>query len=217
MMKLAIFDLDGVIVSTDHFHYRAWKAMADRKNWFFNEELNHRLRGVSRAESLAIILEANGTGVTASEKTELLEEKNSTYRELLNELSPQDILPGVTDLLISLRSAGLLTAIGSSSRNTPTILEKIGLADGFDAVIDGNAISNSKPHPEVFLKGAAALGIAPAECVVFEDAQAGVDAARAAGMKVVGVGEAGLEGADLLLPGLENLEVDALLSSLNPD
>lgn len=214
MLKLAIFDLDGVIVSTDHFHYRAWKAMADQRGWDFDEELNHELRGVSRAECLAIILDANDASVTEADKEALLEMKNTSYRNMLSELSSEDILPGVAGLLAGLRSAGILLAIGSSSRNTPTILERIGMADGFDAVVDGNMISNSKPHPEVFLKGAHALGIAPSDCVVFEDAQAGVDAARAAGMMVVGVGPAALEGTDIMLSGLADTDAADIMAAV---
>ena len=212
--KLAIFDLDGVIVSTDAFHYQAWGNLARRNGWFFDEELNHRLRGVSRSESLAIIMDANGAEASDHEISLMLEEKNAGYRELLNELTPGDILPGVTELLADLDSSGILSAIGSSSRNTPLILEKIGLSDAFDTVVDGNAITNSKPHPEVFLKGAEALGVDPADSVVFEDAQAGVDAARAAGMKVVGVGGAGLSGADALFPGLKDVLWSDILQAL---
>ena len=215
MLKLAIFDLDGVIVSTDHFHYQAWKSMADDRGWAFDEQLNHRLRGVSRAESLAIILNANETAVSEAEEAALLTEKNATYRQLLDNLSSEDILPGVTDLLSGFRSEGILTAIGSSSRNTPVILERIGMADEFEAVVDGNMISRSKPHPEVFLKGAEALEIPPADCVVFEDAQAGVDAARAAGMKVVGVGPAALEGADIMLPDLTVTDASGIIAAVN--
>ena len=213
-IRLAIFDLDGVIVSTDECHFEAWKALADARGYAFDRALNHSLRGVGRAESLGIILKANATDVPEAEFEKMLDEKNGTYRKLLEALGSGDILPGVGVLLEDLRSSGLLLAIGSSSRNTPLILKKIGLADTFDAVVDGNAIANSKPHPEVFLKAAEALSVPPAECVVFEDAQSGVDAARAAGMAVVGVGNAGLNGADAVvadLVGLTEEKIAALL------
>ncbi len=213
-MNLIIFDLDGVIVSTDHFHFQAWKTLADQNCWMFDQDLNHRLRGVSRAESLNIILNANRAKVSEDVFESMLTEKNSIYRSLLNELNSSDILPGVGPLLEDLRSEGILIAIGSSSRNTPFILEQIGLYSAFDAVVDGNSITHSKPHPEVFLKGAEALNIKPSECVVFEDAQAGVDAARAAGMQVIGVGEAGLIGADLVLPDLLGCTTAVIRKSL---
>lgn len=209
-MKLVIFDLDGVIVSTDRFHYLAWKSMADARGYAFDETTNHLLRGVSRAESLQIILDKNNTSVEDTEFQAMLAEKNTLYRESLQKLSPEDILPGVSDLLKELRSREMLTAIGSSSRNTPLILEKIGMTDGFDTIVDGNMISRSKPDPQVFLKGAEALSIDPSDCLVFEDAQAGVDAAVAAEMKVVGLGDEPLKNCDLMRPSLEQLRYEEL-------
>lgn len=214
MMKAAIFDLDGVIVSTDRFHYEAWKAMAVKNGWNFDEALNHRLRGVSRGESLDIIVEANNAVVEDDERAAVLDEKNATYCALLEDLSPADILPGVSDLLVDLRREGILCAIGSSSRNTPLILRKIGLNDSFDAVIDGNQISNSKPHPEVFSKGAAALNTDSSECIVFEDAQAGVDAARAAGMAVVGIGDSPLSDASAMMRNLKDSTWNSILKTI---
>ena len=190
MKSAIIFDLDGVIVSTDGFHYKAWKAMADREGIYFDETINNRLRGVSRMESLAIILERASKDYSEEEKLAMATAKNEIYRESLSQLTPQDILPGVMATLTALRGMGLKLAIGSSSRNTPIILEQIGLGDYFDAVADGNQIKNSKPDPEVFLLAAKLLGIPPQECVVIEDAYAGIDAAKAGGMKAVGVGDA---------------------------
>ena len=190
MKKAVIFDLDGVIVSTDGFHYRAWKAMADNEGIYFDETINNRLRGVSRMESLEIILERATKTYTAEEKEAMATAKNDIYRESLVQLTPDDILPGVMDMLTTLRGMGVKLAIGSSSKNTPVILKQIGLGDYFDAVADGNQIKNSKRDPEVFLLAAKLLGIDPAECVVVEDAYAGIDAAKAGGMKAVGVGDA---------------------------
>lgn len=190
MKKAVIFDLDGVIVSTDGFHYRAWKAMADNEGIYFDETINNRLRGVSRMESLEIILERATKTYTAEEKEAMATAKNDIYRESLVQLTPDDILPGVMNMLTTLRGMGVKLAIGSSSKNTPVILKQIGLGDYFDAVADGNQIKNSKPDPEVFLLAAKLLGIDPAECVVVEDAYAGIDAAKAGGMKAVGVGDA---------------------------
>lgn len=190
MKKAVIFDLDGVIVSTDGYHYKAWKAMADKEGIYFDETINNRLRGVSRMESLAIILERASREYSEEEKLAMATAKNDIYRESLNELTPADILPGVMDTLNGLRDMGIKLGIGSSSRNTPVILKQIGLGDFFDAVADGNQIKNSKPDPEVFLLAAKLLGEKPEDCVVVEDAYAGIDAAKAGGMKAVGVADA---------------------------
>jgi beta-phosphoglucomutase len=189
-MKAVLFDLDGVIVSTDEFHYRAWKAMAEREGIVFGREDNHRLRGVNRAESLEIILEKAHRAYSAEEKAAIMDEKNELYREFLESLTPKDILPGIPAALDLLKGAGVKTAIASSSRNAAHILEKIGLAGAFDAVVDGTRISRSKPDPEVFLLAAHELEITPEECVVVEDADAGVAAAVSAGMRAVAVGAA---------------------------
>ena len=188
--KGVIFDLDGVIVSTDELHYQAWQQMADRENIVFNREVNHRLRGVSRMESLEIILEKSEKKYTETEKLQLAEFKNNLYKELLNSISPKDTLPGSCALISALKEAGVKVAIGSSSKNTPIILEKLQLTDWFDAVADGNDIKNSKPDPEVFLVAATRLNLDPKDCVVVEDADAGVQAAKAAGMRCLAVGAA---------------------------
>jgi beta-phosphoglucomutase len=189
-IKAVIFDLDGVILSTDDFHYRAWKHLADRENIYFDREINERLRGVSRMESLAIILERAERIYSDVEKTEMAMVKNEFYRESLNRLAPADVFPGVLDLLALLKSKGIRSGIGSSSRNARFILEKVGLQDAFDEVSDGTNITNSKPDPEVFLKAADMLGVAPECCLVVEDADAGVEAAKAAGMTALGIGSA---------------------------
>jgi beta-phosphoglucomutase len=190
MIKAVIFDLDGVIVSTDEFHYQGWQRLADEEGIFFSREINERLRGVSRMESLEIILEKSGRKYSHDEKVTLAERKNAYYRELLNNLNPDSILPGVIPHMNAMRKRGIRLAIGSSSKNTPAILEKIGLANYFDAVSDGNQIKRSKPDPEVFLLAAGKLGISPADCLVVEDADAGVEAAISAGMKCLAVGSA---------------------------
>lgn len=187
MKRAVIFDLDGVIVSTDEYHYLAWKKVADEAGILFDRTTNERLRGVSRMESLEIILRKSSKIYTDVEKNEMAARKNMYYRELLNRLSPADILPGVKHVLEELKKLNIRMAIGSSSRNTLLILERIRLGDFFDAVADGNAIKQGKPDPEVFLLAAAMLDIEPQDCVVVEDAQAGIDAAVAAGMKAVGV------------------------------
>ncbi len=196
-MKGFIFDLDGVIVSTDGLHYLAWKQMADKEGIYFDEEINNRLRGVSRMASLEIVLERAQRAYTDEEKVQLATYKNDVYKELLKNLTPADRLPGVTDTLNELRARGYKLAIGSSSKNTPAILKYIGLEGFFDAVSDGNNIAHSKPDPEVFIKGAAFLGLDSAECYVVEDAKAGVDAGKAGGFTTIALGDAyGYEKAD---------------------
>lgn len=185
--KAVIFDLDGVIVSTDECHYQAWRKIADEEEIPFNREINQRLRGVSRLESLEIILENSRRSYTDEEKAVLASKKNACYRKLLEQLQPSHLLPGVQPLLQELREYGILTAIGSSSQNARFILDKIGLSDAFDAVVDGNAILTGKPDPEVFLLAARELGVKPEECVVIEDADSGIEAALAAGMAAIGV------------------------------
>jgi beta-phosphoglucomutase len=187
-MKAFIFDLDGVIVSTDSLHYQAWKTLADSEGIYFDEEINNRLRGVSRMESLEIVLEQATRTYTDEEKMAMADRKNSIYRELLQVLTPADRLEGVTETLDALRRKGYKLAIGSSSKNTPVILEKIGYKGYFDAISDGNNISRSKPDPEVFLKAAELLGEAPKDCYVVEDAAAGIIAAKSGGFTAIGVG-----------------------------
>lgn len=185
-----IFDLDGVVCSTDEYHYLAWKALADRLGIPFDRERNSLLRGVSRMDSLRIILEQGDKAYTDAEMAAFAEEKNALYRELLGRMSPADLSSDVRATLDALRADGKRLAIGSSSKNTPFILERLGLSDFFDAVADGNCITHSKPHPEVFLKAAEMLGLAPCDCLVVEDAHAGVEAARRGGFDCAAIGDA---------------------------
>jgi len=189
-IKAVIFDLDGVIVSTDEYHFQAWKQLADEERIPFDRKDNERLRGVSRMESLEIILEKSSKTYSTAEKQKMAGRKNNIYRELLRGLSPSDVLPGVTSILQAIRERGLKIAIGSSSKNAVPILRAIGLAEVFDAITDGNPISRSKPDPEVFSLAAQRMGVSSEECLVVEDADAGVEAALAAGMCVLAVGSA---------------------------
>lgn len=190
-MKSFIFDLDGVIVFTDKFHYKAWKKMSDDMGIYFDETINNRLRGVSRKESLEIILEKyTGKPLSQDEKSKLMEQKNNTYRELLSTMTPDDVSNDVRQTLKTLKEKGCKLAIGSSSKNAKFILEKVQLIDIFDAISDGNNISNSKPDPEVFIKAAEFLGEDANNCIVVEDAFAGIDAAKSANMTAVGIGDA---------------------------
>ncbi len=194
--KAIIFDLDGVICFTDEYHYQAWKQIADRLGIPFDRTVNNRLRGVSRMDSLEIILEKNqGRPFSQEEKQALADEKNEIYRELLAQMSEKDLSDEVRDTLAVLRGRGYALAIGSSSKNTKFILSKIGLGDYFDVISDGNDITHSKPHPEVFEKAAQMLGIDPAYCLVVEDAVSGAQAGHAAGMEVACLGDASEKGA----------------------
>ena len=185
-----IFDLDGVLCSTDEYHYQAWKALADRLNIPFDRERNNLLRGVSRMQSLDIILEKADRAYSEEEKAAFAEEKNALYRQLLGGMSPDDLTEDVRRTLRELRKTEVRLAIGSSSKNTPFILERLGLSGFFDAVADGNCITHSKPHPEVFLKAAELLGLLPRDCLVVEDAHAGVEAAAAGGFDCAAMGDA---------------------------
>lgn len=194
-MRGIIFDLDGVICFTDEYHYQAWKCLADELGIRFDREINNRLRGVSRMESLEIILENSDKAYTAAEKEAFAQKKNAIYQRLLSKMSCSDLSDEVHDTLCALRSKGHLLAIGSSSRNAPLILKRIGLENFFDAVADGNNISRSKPDPEVFLKAADLLRLAPQDCLVVEDAKTGAQAAAAAGMQCACLGDAARRGA----------------------
>jgi beta-phosphoglucomutase len=189
--KAVIFDLDGVLVHTDRFHYFAWKATADELGAYFDETINMRLRGVSRMESLEIILERYaGPTLSNAEKLALAEKKNSLYRSYLETMTPKDVEPKVPDVLKKLKAAKLLLAVGSSSKNARFIIEKIGLLSYFDAVSDGNNIKNSKPDPEVFLKAAEFLEVSPKNSLVVEDAVSGIEAAIRGGFFAAATGDA---------------------------
>lgn len=209
-IKGIIFDLDGVICSTDKYHYEAWLKLANKENIFFDEKINDRLRGISRMASLEIILEKATKSYTLKEKEEMAEYKNELYKSLLNKMTTDDLSSEVKCTLDFLRKKGYLLAIGSSSKNAPLILKQIGLNNYFDAVSDGNNITNTKPDPEVFLKAANYLGLQPEECIVVEDAKAGIDAAKAAHMFSVAVGN-----ASLLKCGDENLNYFSELQNIN--
>jgi len=190
MIKGVIFDLDGVICSTDEYHYQAWKALADDLGIYFDKVINNRLRGVSRMASLEIILERSTKQYSQEEKEKMAEHKNNIYRSLLVNMSPKDVSEDTLYALKTLKEKGIKLAIGSSSKNTKFILTQIGLIDMFDKIVDGNDIVHSKPDPEVFNKANERLGLPKNECLVIEDAYAGIDAANASEQKSVGIGEA---------------------------
>ncbi|NLP31313.1 MAG: beta-phosphoglucomutase [Clostridiales bacterium] len=188
--KAVIFDLDGVICHTDRYHYSAWKEIADEIGVYFDEKINNNLRGISRKESLEIILRNYKKTLTQEQKNYYLSKKNELYKDMLKSLSPLDIDPIVLETIKKIKEANIKTAIASSSRNAKLILNQLGLEKTFDAVVDGNDIRRSKPDPEVFLKASSFLNIPPKDCLVVEDAESGVRAAHAAGMDCAAIGDA---------------------------
>ena len=212
MIKGFLFDLDGVIVDTAVFHFQAWRRLAQKLGGDFTEEQNEQLKGVSRVDSLKKIIEWTGATVSDEEFQTLMVEKNEWYLELVQGLGPQDALPGALNFLQIAYDQGIKIALGSASKNAPMILEKLGITPLFTAIIDGNNVVNGKPHPEVFLKGAEALGLEPSECVVFEDSIAGVQAAKTGGMSSVGIGDAETLQADVHFSALGETTPEALVA-----
>ena len=210
-LKGCIFDLDGVIVDTAKYHFMAWRRLAKELGFVFTLEDNEALKGVSRMASLEILLGKGEVHASEKEKEEFAARKNGWYVEFISGMTPEEILPGSVRLLKALRKAGTLTAIGSASKNAGTILDGIGLRNMFDVIIDGNKIHKAKPDPEVFLRGAEEMKLPPSSCIVFEDAQAGIEAAIAGGMKCIGVGSPDLLGkADLVIPDLSKITIKQL-------
>ena len=190
MIKGIIFDLDGVLISTDEFHYQAWKAVADKEGIYFDKEINNRLRGVSRMESLEIILEKANREYSQEEKEKLAEEKQNLYRKSLSKLSYTSLSKDTKKTIRKLYEQGYHLAVGSSSKNTQYILERLNIKNAFDFVADGTMIANSKPDPEVFLKAAEGLNLKPSECLIIEDAVSGIDAGSNGGFITIGIGDA---------------------------
>jgi beta-phosphoglucomutase len=215
-IKGCIFDLDGVVVDTAKYHYQAWKRLANELGFEFDESHNERLKGVSRMRSLEILLEVGGLSFPQEKMEQLAARKNEWYVEYISRMTPNEILPGSKELLEELRAKGIKLALGSASKNTPLIMDRIGLKDHFDAIIDGNIISIAKPAPEIFLAASKAIGVEPPCCIVFEDAEAGVEAAINAGMRVVGIGNPQvLKRANLVVPNLKNFTFQYLVNSLS--
>lgn len=201
-----IFDLDGVICSTDRYHYLAWKELADSLGIPFDEQVNQKLRGVSRMDSLEIVLGQHRGEYTSQEKLVLAEKKNEIYRRYLSAMTLGDLPENVKQTLHALRRRGYLLAIGSSSKNTRQILNQLGLGDFFDAVADGTQITRSKPDPQVFLLAASLLGVSPENAIVIEDAESGVRAAKAGGFRTIGIRTEGNDpGSDITIKNLRNL------------
>lgn len=212
-MKACLFDLDGVIVDTAVYHFKAWRRLANELGFDFTEHQNEQLKGISRMESLERILSWGDVSLSPEEKETWAARKNEWYLEYVRQMTPAEVLPGVKDFLTTLHKNGIKIALGSASKNAPLILERIEMASYFDAVIDGTHTTRSKPDPEVFLLGAQALGFPPSDCIVFEDALAGIEAAHRGGMKAVGIGSPEvLTEADLVVPGFTQLTLDQLFA-----
>ncbi len=208
MIKACLFDMDGVIVDTAKFHFLAWKRLADTLSIDFTEEQNEQLKGVSRVDSLEKILLWGNLVLDNNKKIELMELKNKWYLEYVEGVSPEDMLPGAHAVLLDIHAKGLKSGLESSSKNSILILEKMGIIHLFSTIIDGTKIHFSKPHPEVFQKGAAELNLNPSEIVVFEDAISGVEAAKAGGFYCIGIGDQEiLKAADIVVPNLEGMDV----------
>ncbi|RAW01199.1 beta-phosphoglucomutase [Pseudochryseolinea flava] len=218
LIKAVIFDLDGVIVDTAHYHFLAWKRLANELGIDLTKEDNEKLKGVSRMHSLEIIL-GLGDGklaLTSYEKEKLANKKNAWFVDYVERMSPDEIFPGVKDLLHELRERGIKIGLASSSKNAMTVLQLLHIHHQFDVVVDGTMVVNSKPDPEIFLLAASKLGVTPADCVVFEDAEAGVEAAVAAGMKCVGVGSAEqLQKADFIIAQTGDFKLETLAALAN--
>ena len=205
-MKGAIFDLDGVIVDTAKYHFLAWRSLAKELGFEFTEADNEQLKGVSRTESLRILLSIGGVDLSEEEQSVLADRKNVSYVEYISELDESELLLGVQEYLISLRNRGVKIALGSASKNATFILDKLNITHLFDAIVDGNKTTRAKPDPEVFLIACDELRLQPKDCVVFEDAVAGVEAAKSAGIQVVGIGQPSiLNQADIVIDGLHEL------------
>ena len=213
MIKGFLFDLDGVIVDTAKYHFLAWKRLADEIGINFTLEDNELLKGVSRMRSLDIVLGLGDVELDEDKKLELATRKNEWYVDYITKMAADEILPGALDFLKEARAKEIKIALGSASKNALTILDRLEITPLFDAIISGNEVSKAKPDPEVFLLGAQLIGVDPEQAVVFEDAQAGVEAAKNAGMKCIGIGEESILGeADLVVPGLHAITVDEVLN-----
>ncbi len=216
LCRAVVFDLDGVIVDTARFHYKAWKRLADEEGIYFDEAINERLKGVSRMDSLNIIMERRAREYTSDELIALADRKNSNYVTMLDDLGPADLLPGIAEFIAELKQAAIKTAICSASRNTDKIIDRLAVRDQFDAIVSGNDITRSKPDPEGFLLAAERMNVPPGESAVVEDAYAGVEAGNAAGMYTIGIGDADiLTNADVVLPSTASLTLDALTTVMN--
>jgi len=214
MIQAVLFDLDGVLVSTDEYHYRSWLRLSKEEGFdFFDHEFNHQFRGVARMECVEILTRASGRTYTSEQKKEIADRKNRYFAESLTSVTQDELLPGALAALQELKRRGIKIAVASNSRNARPIIRQVGIEPYLDAIVDGHEIENSKPDPEVFLLAAKNVGVAPAHCIVVEDAIAGLEAAKRAGMKALGIGtRERLPNADIVVPDLSAISIDELLS-----
>jgi len=214
MIQAVLFDLDGVLVSTDEYHYRSWLRLSKEEGFdFFDHEFNHQFRGVARMECVEILTRASGRTYTSEQKKEIADRKNRYFAESLTSVTQDELLPGALAALQELKRRGIKIAVASNSRNARPIIRQVGIEQYLDAIVDGHEIENSKPDPEVFLLAAKNVGVAPAHCIVVEDAIAGLEAAKRAGMKALGIGtRERLPNADIVVPDLSAISIDQLLS-----
>jgi len=210
-----LFDLDGVIVDTAVYHFQAWRQLANALGFDIDEAFNEQLKGISRVDSLKRILDHGGVTLSPEDFDHWAAQKNTWYLELIEQMTPAHLLPGVAEFFAECKQNSIPCGLGSASKNAPKILEKVGLLDAFDVLVDGNSVSKSKPDPEVFLKGAELLHANPSSCIVFEDALAGIEAAQAAGMKSIGIGDPEvLTGADWVIPGFASISVSDVITKI---
>ncbi len=212
MIKACIFDLDGVIVDTAHYHFLAWRRLAKELGVDLTEADNEKLKGVSRMQSLQIILDMGKINLAKDRKESLANRKNEWFVEYIEAMKPDEIFPGVKQLITAIRKKGIKVALASSSKNAPRVIELLGISDLFDVIVDGSMIIDTKPDPEIFLLTAQKLNIQPKDCVVFEDAEAGVEAAVRAGMKCVGVGSENLKKANKVVSKTADFKIEDLNS-----
>ncbi|WP_254411685.1 beta-phosphoglucomutase [Dyadobacter diqingensis] len=214
-VQACLFDLDGVIVDTAKYHYLAWRQLANQLGFDLTLEQNELLKGISRMESLDIVLGIGGVQLDEEEKSKLAAEKNVRYLELCKQITPDDALPGVRGFLDELRADAIKVGLGSASKNARTILTNLDMLTYFDTIVDGNRVTKGKPDPQVFLMGAEDLSVAPEHCIVFEDAVAGIQSGNAAGMLTIGIGEQSvLNEADIVIKGFDGVSVDDLFEKL---
>jgi beta-phosphoglucomutase len=213
MIKAVLFDLDGVLVSTDEYHYHSWKKLSAEEGFtFFDHEFNHKFRGVARMECVEIITKASGKQYTPAQKQELADRKNRYFIESLSKVTTEVLLPGALSTLHELRNRGIKIAVASNSRNALTIIKQVKIEHLLDAIVDGHQIENSKPDPEVFLLASKNVGVSPAHCLVVEDAVTGIESAKRAGMKSLGIGtKERLPNANVVVPDLSAISIDELL------
>lgn len=212
-MSAFIFDLDGVLVDTAKYHYLAWLHISKKYGYIFNETINEKLKGVSREKCLDIILKLSSITINDQKKAIILKEKNDIYLDYIETLTPDEVLPGVINILDYAKENSISICLGSASKNAKPILDKVGIADYFDCIVDGTDVSKAKPDPEVFLKGADQLNVEPIDCIVFEDSEAGIEAAINAGMKTIGIGDKFiLKKANLIINNLEEINTTQLQS-----